>query len=686
MSLNARWPGSRVWLVVVLALVSAGTVSTQPVPNQAPRGGIDEAGMDRTVAPGDDFFRFANGTWFRQADIPPDRSSIGAFAAMNDEASANTRSILEAAASSGAAAGSDDRRIGDYYASYLDETGIESKGLTPVQGFIDGINQISDRAALAKSICSGLRADVDPLNNTNFRTDRLFGLWFSQDLNDSTRYAPYLLQGGIGMPDRDYYLDDSPSMQKIREAYRAHISATLKLANVADADAKAERVFTLEKKIAAAHATRTESMDVAKANNPWRREEFPEKAPGLDWPVCFAAAGLDRASGFIVWHPAAIAGLSKLVASEPIETWRDYLTFHLLDHYGYVLPKAFVDERFNFYGRTLSGTPQMRPRWKRAVDATNGALGYAVGKVYVRRFFPPEAKARLQGVVKNIIAAFDRRIDALEWMNPRTKAGAKAKLSSLVVGIGYPDKWRDYSRLQIVRGEAFMNAWRAELFDYENQRAKLGTTVDRTEWWMTPQTVNALNLPVQNALNFPAAILRPPFYDAEAPAAAIYGSIGAIIGHEISHSFDDQGAQFDADGRLRNWWTPEDFAHFKDAGAKLVAQYNAYEPFPGVHVNGQLTLSENIADVAGLSASYDAFRRALTGPKPDDRTFFISYAQSWRTKMREPLLRQLIVTDGHAPDEYRADTVRNLDGWYTAFSVKPGQKLYLAPADRVRVW
>jgi len=660
---------------------------------------IDRSGMDRSVAPGDDFFQFANGTWLKTAQIPPDRSSTGTFAKLADQAARNTRSLLEAAASDDAPAGSDGKRIGDYYASYMDESAIESAGLGPVQGLLAPVDRITDRAALTKWICSDLRADVDPLNATNFHTDRLFGVWIAQDLNDPRRYAPFILQGGIGMPDRDYYLDADPSMQKIRDAYRAHIAAMLKLARVDDADAKAERIFALEKQIASAHATRTESVDVSKANNPWQREEFGARAPGIDWPACFTAAGLADAPRFIVWQPEAVTGLAALVGSAPIETWRDYLAFHILDRYGYLLPKAFVDERFNFYGRTLSGTPQIRDRWKRAVDATDGALGYAVGKLYVERFFAPEAKAELQAVVRNIIAAFDRRIDALTWMDPKTKAGAKAKLSTLVVGIGYPDHWRDYSGLEVVRGEALMNAWRAELFEYQYQRAKLAEPVDRSEWSMTPQTVNALNLPVQNALNFPAAILQPPFYDPQAPPAVIYGAIGAVIGHEISHSFDDQGAQFDAEGRFRNWWTPRDFAHFKAAGAKLVAQYNAYRPFPDLHVNGQLTLSENIADVAGLSAAYDAYRmsRAASprsaaagdpraGQFDDDQKFFISFGQSWRTKMREPLLRQIIVTDGHAPDEYRADTVRNLDAWYQAFGVKSGQKLFLRPADRVRVW
>jgi putative endopeptidase len=648
---------------------------------------VDRAAMDPSVAPGDDFFRYANGGWLKKAEIPLDRSSYGTWAVLFDQAQQRTHELLDAAAAGGAPAGSDERKIGDYYASYMDEAAIESKALKPLGDHLASIAAIADARALATYIGDSLRADVDALNNTNFQTDRLFGVWITQDLNTPARSVPYLLQGGLGMPDRDYYVQPGARMDKTRAAYRAHIAATLKLAAVADADAKAARIFDLERQIAAVHASRTDSVDVAKANNPWAREDFARKAPGLDWAALFAAAHLDQAPSIVVWHPGAITGIAALVPRVPMTTWREYLAFHEIDRHAGVLPTAFGDEAFAFYGKVLSGTPRRQERWKRAVNATNGALGEAVGKIYVQKYFPAAEKAQLQQMVANISAAFNRRLDALTWMAPKTKASAKAKLGTLRVGIGYPDAWRDFSALSIVRGDAFGNAERAERFDYQQQLAKLARPPDRSEWWMTPQTVNALNLPVQNALNFPAAILEPPFYDAAANAAVRYGAIGAIIGHEISHSFDDQGSQFDADGRFTNWWTPEDLAHFKEASAKLVAQYNAYAPFPDLHVNGQLTLSENIADVAGLSAAYDAYHAAAAGaPSGDDRSFFISYGQNWRSTAREELARQLVLTDGHAPDEYRADTVRNLDAWYGALDVKTGQRLYLAPPDRVRVW
>ena len=679
----------------VLALSACGgdRAASQPGPertggasNAAPNGGpqdIDQSAIDPSVAPGDDFFHYANGNWLKKTEIPPDRSSYGVWSVLFDRAQMRTRELLERAAAGNAPAGSDERKVGDYSATYMDEQAIERKGLDPLRNTLHGIDGIVDKRALVTWIGQHLRADVDPLNMTNFHTDRLFGIWVAQNLNDPAHNVPYLLQGGLGLPDRDYYVQPGGRMDSIRTAYRDHVATVLKLAGIDKPDERAAAIVDLERRIANTHASRTESVDVVKANNPWTRDEFGRRAPGLDWNALFAAARLDRAPTIIVWHPVAFRGIASLVQSVPISVWRDYLKFHELDRYSGVLPKAFADERFAFYGKVLSGTPQQQDRWKRAVNSTNAALGQLVGKIYVQRYFPPPAKAQLEQMVATIVSAFDRRLDTLTWMSPKTKASAKAKLASLKVGIGYPDTWRDFSKLEIVRGDAVGNAERAELFDYQFRLEQLRSAPDRAEWWLEPQTVNAVNLPIQNALNFPAAILEPPFYNPEATAAARYGSIGAIIGHEISHSFDDQGSQFDATGRLANWWTPEDLAHFKAASAKLVALYNAYQPFPDLHENGQLTLSENIADVAGLSASYDAYR--ATGGQ-DDRTFFISFGQSWQSKDREEVARQQVLTDGHALDEYRADTVRNLDAWYAPFGAKLGQRLYLAPGDRVRVW
>ena len=684
------------WVAVAAAALALIPVSSRsPASGPAPTGpihGLDIAGIDRTVTPGDDFFAFANGAWLKSTEIPPDRSSWGVGEQLTElTAKRNAELIRNAGAS--AAPGTEARKIGDYYASFMDEAAIEKRGLKPLESGLRSIDAVRDRAGLARALGFTLRADVDVLNSTNFYTENLFGLWVAQDLDDPTRYSPFLLQGGLGMPDRDYYLNPSQKMADIRTKYQAHIAAVLTLAHISDADEKAARIFALEHSIAEAHWSRAQSEDVKKGNNHWAAKDFGQRAPGLDWPSFFAAAGLARQSEFVVWQPSALTGLSALTASVPLETWKDWLRFHLIEHYSAYLPKAFVTEHFAFHGRVLSGTPQQRPRWKRAVQETNAALGEAVGKLYVARHFPPAEKARAEALVQNLVTAFAARIDRLEWMAPETRAKAKAKLASLKVGVGYPDKWIDYSALEVVRGDAFGNARRAQVFDYHRNLGKLGRPVDRGEWAMNPQLVNAVNLPAMNALNFPAAILQPPYFDPHRDPVMDYGAIGAIIGHEISHSFDDQGALFDASGRLRNWWTKEDFAHFEAAGQRLVEQFNRYHPFPDISVDGRQTLSENIADVAGLSVAYDGWQLTLNG-KPahhaagfsGDQLFFLSFAQSWRQKIREPELRRRIITDGHAPAEFRADTVRNIDPWYEAFNVKPGQKLHLAPEDRVRVW
>jgi putative endopeptidase len=680
---------------IVLGLVfgSAALSESGPAATAPAEHGIDLAAIDRSVLPGDDFFAYANGNWLKTTEIPSDRSTYGIGPMLTELTNQRTAALVKEAAGRRAPAGSETRKIGDYYSSYMDEAAIEGKGVKPLQPALDSIAGITDRQALARTLGETLRADVDVLNNTNLYTGNLFGLWVAQDLDDPSKYSPFLLQGGLGMPDREYYLGPSPRMTDIRAKYQAHIASVLRLAHVPDAEAKAARIFDLEHSIAQAHWSRAESEDVVKGNNHWVRQDFETRAPGLDWPAFFAAAGLENQSVFVVWQPSAVTGISALVAGQPLETWKDYLGFRAIERASAFLPKAFVEESFAFYGRVLTGTPKIRDRWKRAVDATNAALGEAVGKLYARRYFPPAEKARAEAMVRNLLTAFGRRIDRLDWMAPETKARAKAKLATLKVGIGYPDRWRDYSGLEVIPGDALGNAGRANLFEYRRNLRKLGQPIDRAEWVMTPQTVNAVNLPVMNALNFPAAILQPPYFDSRRTAAMNYGGTGATIGHEISHSFDDQGALFDANGKLDNWWTKEDFAHFQSSSAQLVRQYDLYRPFPDLPVNGKLTLSENIADVAGLAAAYDAYKLSLGGKAAPvvqelsgDQQFFLSFTQGWRQKIREPEMRKRILTDSHAPAEYRAETVRNLDAWYDAFGVKPGEQLYLAPADRVHVW
>jgi predicted metalloendopeptidase len=679
--------------MAVAALTATAPSGPAPAGAANAAHGIDLAGMDRSIAPGDDFFGYANGTWLRTTAIPPDRSSYGVGSALIELTRQRTAGLIQDAANASAAPGSDARRIGDYYAGFMDEAGIEKRGLAPLQATLDRIAAIQNRQDLARVLGGTLRADVDALNSTNFHTENLFGLWVAQSLDDPSRYEPFLLQGGLGMPDREYYLSTSRQMVAVRGEYQAHIARVLALAHVPDDKTRAPRIFDLELRIAQAHWSRVASEDVTKANNHWSRKEFEAHAPGIDWHAYFTAAGLDHEKQFVVWQPSAVTGIAALVGSQPLEVWKDYLTFHAIESASPFLPKAFVEERFAFYGKTLTGALALRERWKRGVDAVSDALGEAVGKIYVQHYFPAAEKARAEAMVRNLLAAFGQRIDHLEWMSSETRTKAKAKLATLRVGVGYPDKWLDYSGLEVVRGDALGNFERAELYHYRRELAKLGRPVDRDEWVMTPQTVNAVNLPAMNALNFPAAMLQPPYFDPNRPVVMDYGAMGATIGHEISHSFDDEGALFDASGRLKNWWTPADFAHFRAASAHLVQQFSKYRPLSDLAVNGQQTLSENIADVAGLAVAYDAYRLALQGaPAPavaglsGEQQFFLSYAQSWREKYREPALREIIVSDGHAPDQYRADTVRNLDQWYGAFDVRPGQKLYLAPESRVRMW
>lgn len=655
--------------------------------------GIDLSYRDLAVKPGDDFDAYANGSWRNKTEIPADRPSTGVGFEVFQKAEKRNADLVREAGAGKPAPGTPQRMIADHYAAYMDTAGIEKRGLTPLKEKLAKIAEIKSKTDLARALGEQLRTDVDPLNATNFWTENLFGLFVTQSLSDPSHTVPYFLQGGLGMPDREYYLSEKPDMAKNRTAYQTYVGALLKLAGLTDSAARAERIMALETKMANAHLDRVTSEDVHKANNPWSDAQLSSEAPGLEWKTYLTAAGLDKQTVFMIWQPPAIKGLSALVGSEPVETWKDWMTFHTINQSASFLPKAYDDLLFDFYGKTLQGTPNQRDRWKRAITNVNTDLGDAVGKIYVEKYFPASSKAELQQMVKNLLTAFDRRVDALSWMAPATKEQAKAKIKTLRVGVGYPEKWRDYKGLVIRPDDPVGNAFRAREWEYRFQLTKFGKPIDPSEWWMTPQTVNAVNLPLQNALNFPAAILEPPYFDPKADAAANYGAIGAIIGHEISHSFDNTGAEFDASGKLQNWWTSEDQAHFKEASKRLVDQYNAYEVLPGVHISGEQTLGENIADVAGLAAAFDGYRMAvgdkglpvvdgLTG----DQRFFLAFAQAWRNKTRDAALRQQIVVDGHAPARQRAQTVRNLDPWYEAYSVKTGEKLYLAPDARVRIW
>jgi putative endopeptidase len=665
---------------------SAGQGAAQAAPAGKPQfgtWGFDAAGMDRAVKPGDNFFDFTSGTWAKNTEIPADKPVWGGFVELDDLSTRRTRTIIEDAAKTKGAPGTNERKVGDFYAAFMDEAAIEAKGTAPLKPFLQQVAAIRSKGELAKAF--------GELGQFGVATP--FGTSVDQDLKVNTRYAAYVGQGGLGLPDRDYYLDDkNPKFVETRAKYKTHIATMLRLAGIADPEARAQRIYDLEAKIAKAHWSRVEQRQVEKLYNPMTKAELAAKMAGFDWNAYLGAAGLGGEDSIIVMHPSALTGTAALVQSEPLETWKDYLTFRTVARGAGLLPKAFVEESFAFNGKTLSGTPQLRERWKRGSDLVGNSMGEAVGQLYVAKHFPPEAKAKADELVQNLIKAMDVRLQNLAWMAPETKVKARAKLAAFTPKIGYPDKWRDYSRLEIREGDAFGNALRAAKFANQVNLDKLGKPIDRAEWGMFPQTVNAYANPLLNEIVFPAAILQPPFFDPNADDAVNYGGIGAVIGHEISHHFDDQGRKFDATGNMADWWTEADIASFKKLTDQLVAQYAAYEPLPGAKVNGELTLGENIADLAGLAIAYDAYKMSLNGkPAPTidgytgDQRFFLGFGQVWRTKYRDQLLQQLLTVDSHSPSHIRPLVVRNFDPWYQAFQVGDG-KLYLKPEQRIRIW
>jgi putative endopeptidase len=659
--------------------VAAGAPKGKP---QFGTWGFDAAGMDKSVKPGDNFFDYTSGTWAKTTQIPADKPVWGGFVELDDLSTKRTRAIIEAAAASKGAAGTNARKVGDFYAAFMDEAAIEAKGTAPLKPWLDKVSAIRSTTDLARTF--GEFAQVGISSPVSAGVE--------QDLKNNTQYGVYIGQSGLGLPDRDYYLDDkNPKFVDAKAKYKAHIGNMLRLAGIADPEGKAQRILDLETKIAATHWTRVEQRQIEKLYNPMPTGELAAKMPGLDWNAFLAAANLGKQPSVIVMHPSALTGTAKLIASEPLQSWKDYLTFRTIARGSGVLPKAFVDESFAMT-KVLSGTPQLRERWKRGSDMVGNSMGEAVGQLYVAKHFPPEAKAKADELVQNLIKAMDVRLQNLAWMSPATKAKARIKLAAFTPKIGYPDKWKDYSTLQVREGDAFGNALRAAQFAYNDNIQKLGKPIDKGEWAMFPQTVNAYANPLRNEIVFPAAILQPPFFDPNADDAVNYGGIGAVIGHEISHHFDDQGRKFDANGNLVEWWTDADKAAFKKLTDQLVAQYAAYEPLPGAKLNGELTLGENIADLAGLAIAYDAYKMSLKGkPAPviegytGEQRFFLGFGQVWRMKYRDQMLQQLLTVDSHSPSHFRPLVVRNFDPWYQAFNVNDG-KLYLKPEERIRIW
>ncbi len=670
-------------LPAALLAQSAPPASAPAVPAATPSGdgptygtfGFDAAGMDRAVKPGDDFYAFANGTWAKNTAIPADESNYGAFNVLQDLSRERTRGILEAAKGDPAS------KIGRAYAAYLDTAAIERAGLAPIQPWLTKIRRV-DKAGYPALLAEADRNGVDIP----------FGLYVGQDDKDPDVYAVNLMQGGLGMPDRDYYLATDARLAQTRAAYQAHLAKLLTLAGERDAAPRAAALLAFETELARVHWTRIDSRDADKTYNKMTLEQLRASAPGFDFDA-FLKAERASAPTLIVAQPTAIAGTAKLIAATPIGVLRDQLLVRSLDGFADVLPRAVDQESFAFNGTALSGTPQQQERWKRAVGFTSSALNDEVSKIYVARYFPPETKAAADTMVKNVLTALGRRVEALDWMAPETKVKAQAKLAAFTSRIGYPERWRDYSNLDVRPGDAFGNMMRANQWRHDYNVTKLGKPIYRWEWGMSPMLVNAQANFGLVAITFPAAILQPPFFDPKADPAVNYGGIGAVIGHEMSHHFDDQGAKYDARGRLTQWWTDADVQKFKALSERLVKQYDAYEPLPGMHVKGELTLGENSADLAGLAAAHDAYVATLGGkPAPvidgftGDQRFYLGWAQVWRRNYREASLRQRLLTDPHAPSEQRGNIVRNMDPWYSAYKAQAGEKLYLAPDARARIW
>lgn len=672
-------------LVVIFAYAVSLTPST---PSVAQHANTDE--MDRSVKPGEDFYRYANGGWLKSAAVPTGQSSYDTRSMLREKTSERVRTIIQEAAASPAVRGSVAQKVGDYYASFIDREGIEARGLAPLAGEMALISMINSKASLSAYLGGTLNTEVDALTANS---DHIFGLWVCQGFHDSKHNLPHLWQGGLGMPDRESYIDPSPKMAELRTQYQAHIAAILKLAGVPESEIKAARILALETQIARSHAPDSDAADVFKQDNPWKRADFPVKAPGMDWDAYFRGAGLAGQSDFIVWQPTAVTGTSALVGSESIDQWKDYLRFHLIEHYSSVLPKAVAAEDFAFYGKILSGAQQPPERDKAAIAATNGAVGQAVGQLYTRAFFPPEAKAKVQAMAHDLITAYRARIPNIAWMSPQTKEKALAKLAALTIGVGYPDKWIDYSRLKVTRGDAFGNMRRAEAFNRLRNLAQMKQPADPAEWRIDAQIFGAVIMFSPNSEFFSSGLFQPPFFDPQGDTAANYGSAGAAMAHEITHSFDELGNIYDDQGRLVRWWTEKDAAEYHARTAKLVAQFDGYCPLPDLCVNGKQVMSENSADLAGLLVAHDAYILSLKGKTAavlngltGEQRFFLAFAQRWRNTLSDAALRRQITTDTHAPGEYRSDTVRNLDAWYEAYKIVSGDKLYLKPEDRVRIW
>jgi putative endopeptidase len=672
-------------LVLTLAAGAAPVHRTAAEPGAPALGsGVILSNFDRSVRPQDDFYRFVNGQWLKNTPIPADKSNYGSFTMLADEAEKNLRVIVEEAAAAKAPTGSDQQLIGDFYTSFMDEARAEQLGLAPLQPELDRIAAIKDRKQLLAYLS---RAQL-------LLIDTPIGAQVFADAKNPDMNTLWVAQSGLGLPERDYYFNEDKRFTEIRAAYEKHVDNVFRLAGRKDSAAVARNMLEFETRLAKASWPAVKMRDIEALYNPVSVEEAEQATPGIDWSQWLTDMTLPGSGQIVLTQKDYFQEVGRALEDVPLATWQDYLTLRTIDAYSPYLSKAFVDENFDFYQRTLSGTPENRLRWKRALAELENSTGDLLGKEYVKRHFPPEAKVRMDALVANLLKAFDASIDELEWMGPETRKEAHDKVRNFTVKIGYPSKWKDYSGLVTRPDDLLGNVLRAREVNVQRELAKVGKPVDKTEWGMTPQTVNAYYNPLANEIVFPAAILQPPFFDLRADDAVNYGGIGAVIGHEISHGFDDQGRKFDGKGVMRDWWTEQDNERFMKRAGALVQQYNAFSPIPGMNINGELTLGENIGDLSGLAVAYKAYQLALDGkPAPvldgftGDQRFYIGWGQVWARNYREDELRKRLLTDPHSPSEYRANgIVRNMPSFAEAFDVKAGDKLHLPAEQQVRIW
>ena len=679
-------------VALALGLSACSEPATDKVPQQAAAqvktptvSGVDSQYFDPATKFSEDFFLAVNGKWLAETDIPADKASYGSFHILNDNSQQAVKAIIdEVSARSDLKAGSDEQKLGSFYNSFMDEATIEKLGLSPLQGQLDAISSVENKEQLP-ALFARLQRDGIAIP---------FGWFINNDAKNSTEYAVYISQGGLGLPDRDYYFNDDEKSVKLIADYKAYLTDMFSMAGNADAAAAAERVFALEKALAEHHWTRLDNRNADKTYNKMATSALNNSMGSFDWAAFASDVKLADVTEIIVRQPSYFEGFANVFAATDLQSWQDYLSLKTIHGYADKLSSNFADRRFAFYGTTLSGTEQQQPRWKRGVDAADEVLGELTGKLYVERHFTPEAKARMEELVANIIKAYEISINELEWMTEETKVAAQDKLSKFTPKIGYPDKWKDYSALEIKADDLVGNFIRASHWGYDQMVAKLGQPIDKGEWFMTPQTVNAYYNPVNNEIVFPAAILQPPFFNMDADDAVNYGGIGGVIGHEIGHGFDDQGAKYDGNGNLRNWWTEQDKGQFQARGAKLVGQYNKFEPLPGLSINGALALGENIGDLGGMTVALKAYQLSLEGKEAPvldgftgEQRFFLSWAQVWRSQYREEALKRQLSTGPHSPAHYRViGVLPNIPQFYTAFDIKEGDAMYIAPEQRVKIW